>query len=186
MRRPWIRTALIVLGFLTCSNEIPTASGQISFTAPAASTRVRACDDLATDLYSDPWDMSNSDDINNYISGDVAALVNPTFSGGVFSATTESAHAATFYLFSPQIIGTTRSGGRFGQDLDITASRALKYRQLALRMYTDTAEPSGGVRFIFNRATDYVPNRTVTQRFPTKAGWHVYRFDLPNIAISAG
>ena len=166
--------------------ELRTAAAQISFSSPASSTRIRACDDLATDLYSDPWDMSNSADINNYISGDVSALVNPTFSGGLFSATTEAAQAATFYLFSPQIIGTTRSGGRYGQDLNITAARAMKYRQLALRMYTDTAEPTGGVRFIFNRGTDYVPNRTVTQRFPTKAGWHVYRFDMPAIGISTG
>jgi hypothetical protein len=129
--------------------------------------------------------MSNAEDINNYIVGDVAGLANPTFSGGVFSATTDAFQAAAFYLFSPQIISTISSGGRFGQDLNIVPARAVKYRQLALRMYTDTAEPAGGVRFIFNRGTDYVPNRTVTKRFPTKAGWHVYRFDLPSIEISA-
>ncbi len=166
--------------------SITSAAAQVTITSPSTATRIRACDDLATDMYGDPWDMSNSADINNFISGDISALGNPRFVGGRFSAVIEANNAATFYLFSPKIIGTTLSGGRYGQDLDLTASRAQKYRQLAIRMYTDTAEPNSGLRFIFNRGTDYVPNRTVTQRFASKAGWHVYRFDMPTIPISVG
>lgn len=186
MRTPLIT---VILKMLTLSGALllaPSAHGQITITNPSSVTRTQACDDLATDLYGDPWDMSNSTDINNHITGDVVALGDATFSGGTFSAVTEAAHAATFYLFSPQIIGTTRSGGKFGQDLNIDAARAQKYRQLAIRMYSDTAEASGGLRFIFNRGTDYVPNRTVTQRFPIQQGWHVYRFDMPSLMISAG
>ncbi len=166
--------------------SIGSAAGQVTITSPSTATRIRACEDLATDMYGDPWDMSNSADINNFIPGDISALGNPRFSGGRFSAITEASNAATFYLFSPQIIGTTLSSGRYGQDLDLNSVRAQKYRQLAIRMYTDTAEPNSGMRFIFNRGTDYVPNRTVTQRFPIKAGWHVYRFDLPTLPISVG
>ncbi len=174
---------LCALGLLF---SISSAAGQITITSPAAATRIRACEDLATEMYGDPWDMSNSADINNFIPGDISALGNPRFMAGKFSALVEENNAAAFYLFSPQIIGSTLSSGRYGQDLDLSSVRAQKYRQLAIRMYTDTPEPNSGLRFIFNRGTDYVPNRTVTQRFPTKAGWHVYRFDMPTIPISLG
>jgi hypothetical protein len=66
-----------VLGLLALTSFTfsPVLYAQVSISVPATTTRVAACDDLATNLYADPWDMNNSDDINNYISGDVRAVV---------------------------------------------------------------------------------------------------------------
>ena len=124
--------------------------------------------------------MSNQADINNYITGDINGLNNISFTSGAFNFTT--GEGSSFYLFSPQILDTTRTGGRYGQDLQIDASKASKYRYLSIRMFTDTPD-TGGFRIIVNRGTDYVPNRTVSEFIPILPGWRTYRVDLGSLPI---
>ncbi|NMC63883.1 MAG: hypothetical protein GYA55_12035 [SAR324 cluster bacterium] len=142
---------------------------------------VRSCDDYATNVLGDPWDMSNSADINYFNPSDLTAIENPKWSGGTFSFTTPSPNASTFYLISPALSNQT-VGGRFGQDYPIDTS---KYTQLSIRMHTDIADNNGGIKIILDRGVGYVVARTVSQLIPTLPGWHTYTVDMNTLAISA-
>ena len=157
------------------------AQAQISYISPDADELVALCDDFATNELHDPWDMSNSEDINNHVPGDVSGFSGVSWAGGVFSFTTTVQNGVVFYLFSPRLGGTYRSGARFGQDLPLDTS---KYRVLHVRMYTDSVD-SGGMKLIWNRGDDYVAARSVSQFIPIETGWHTYTVDLNSLPLSA-
>lgn len=150
------------------------SSGHAQLTIGDISSPVKSCDDLATQQMGDPFDMSNSADINNFFAGtDVIDLASPVFSGGVFSATTTSGNS-TFYLWSPAPCYTEPVGCRWGQNLNIDTT---KYRKFSIRMFTDKADP-WGLQMIWDRGCNYANTRTVIQALPTKPGWHTYTWDL--------
>jgi hypothetical protein len=142
---------------------------------------VAACDDFATQVLNDPWDMSNASDINNFIPSDLTSIQPNSFANGIFDFNITANNAGMFYLLSPSLCGAHPVGGRFGQNIDLSTT---KYKRLALRMY-NSVEDSGGLRLIWNRDCDYVPNRTVTALQTTKKGWHTYYIDLDSIGISS-
>lgn len=179
-----LRTYLKFLLLLVFALNAFNADAQVVFTSPSQSSRVKACDDYATDFLHDPWDMSSNSDVNNYVIGDIGGITDMSFSQGAFSFLTTTPFGSAFHLFSPQIIETTRVGGRWGQDLDFNGAKASKYRQFAMRMFTDTQDVGGGFRLVLNRSVDYVPNRTASTFLPIKTGWHTYRLDMTSFPIS--
>ena len=139
-----------------------------------AQVRIRACDDLALDVFGNPFDMSDSADINNFLPGsDVYGLANPSWSGGMFSATVTQADA-TLHLWSPVVCGAFPVGGRYGANYQINTN---KYDQFSIRLCSDQAD-AGGMRLVWERDCGYVPQRTITQPLPLQAGCWVYSFNL--------
>ena len=177
----------IVLSLCLAASCLAPSYAQIYINSQTTAEKYKACDDFATNVLHDPWDMNQLTDINHYVTSDLTSIGNVSLSSGLFNFRTLASNAAAFYLFSPQVAEiTVRVGGRFGQDLNFDATKSAKYRQLSFRMNTDT-EDSGGFKLVFNRATEYVPNRTVSGFYPIKTGWHTYTVDLPtqlNISTS--
>lgn len=143
-------------------------------------TKIKSCDDFASQQLNDPWDMLNAEDVNNFTPSDITSITPQSFLNGVFSFAVTANNAGAFYLFSPQLCGSDPIGGRWGQNLNVSTS---KYSTFSVRMCTPTIDPAG-FRLIWNRSCDYVPSRTVTSAQPIKTGCNVYRVDLNSIGIS--
>jgi Bacterial Ig domain len=160
--------------------EFP-AYADFSFTTPATNTKVKACDDFATQEFNNAWDMSDTADVNNFFPDrDVKNFTNPRFSSGQFIGTTAST-SANFYLFSPAVCGSYPIGGRYGPNYTIDTS---KYKKLSVRMYTDASD-SFGIRTIWDRDCNYASSRSITNASPIKVGWNTYTIDLTTIGIDA-
>lgn len=167
---------LALLGLLLLAAQ--PAAAQISIAAPTPS-RVASCDDFATMQFGDPWDMSNTADVNNYFPGnDIIDFADYGFANGRFMGRTTGANN-TLYLFSPVACGGHPSGGRYGQDFHLDTN---KYTRLSLRMYVDKVDPHG-MRIMFNRGCNYVSNRSVSKLIPIRTGWHTYTIDLNTLEI---
>ena len=102
------------------------ALAQLSFSAPATDSTVKSCDDFPVQEFNDPWDLSNTADINNYVVGqDIANISNPTISGGIFSGTVTNT-GGVYKLWTTASCGSfpsndsmySNSPARWGSDLN--------------------------------------------------------------------
>lgn len=160
-----------------------SAFSQLTIQAPAASSTVASCDEYFTDRLANPVDMSDTADVNYFVTGhDVYALSNVSWSSGLFSFTTSSANQAIFYLFSPDICNfiSATGGARWGSKLPLMdSSVASKYKWLTLKMYIDPSTPeTNGWQALINRGCDSSINYTITNHQTAKPGWNTYKIDL--------
>ena len=141
----FIRSLLLVSYLFFIQANI--LSAQVSFTF--ADKNVKSCDDFATKILNDPWDMSSSSDINNYFFGiDIQNFSNPQFLNGSFTGTTSSV-ASFFYLFSPAIAGAYSVGGRWGQNIGFDST---KYTRFSIKYSADKSDEVG-LRMVWDRLT---------------------------------
>ena len=166
-----------------------------SFATPAYSQPVfsidetiKACDDFATIELDNPWDMSDSADVNNFTANDVVGLGSTGFSSGLFAFNNAQAGAGHFYLLSPQIDSLQPVGGRWGQNSPLQSS---KYRYLTIRMNLNVLDPAGfGIRALWHRGRTGAAGaeRTVTNlgTLPTNKGWNSYSIDLSSLTSFDG
>lgn len=167
---------------LVTALQIHPAFAQISFSSPNVLTKVGACDDFATSELHNPWDMTDSQDINNYFPGvDISGFSSPAISSGFFSGVSTD-FSPIFYLISPQVCGSYPVGGRWGQDLSLSTS---KYTKLSVRLNSSVADDRG-LRMIWDRSCSYANVRSVTTGVPIQAGWSTYTIDLPSTTIESG
>src|SRR5260370_970359 len=77
------------------------AFAQITVTAPAGSTTLKAADDFATRAFQDPWDMKQKTDVGPFLGSNDAGSSNWksfSFSGGLFTGTTATSDAQLWFL----------------------------------------------------------------------------------------
>jgi Bacterial Ig domain len=169
---------LLMAFCLTC---IPSFSdAQLTFTSPPLQgTKISACNDYASEVLNNPWDMNDAIDINNYMpSSDLVGFKNPSFSGGMFSGVADT-NDPFFHLLSPPLCSAQPASGRWGSEFPIDSSR---FNTLSLRMFTDTAS---FIQIVWNTGCDYYPDFAVSDPIPTKPGWNVYTIDLNTIGLSS-
>ena len=145
---------------------------------------IKPCDDYATLVLQNPWDMSDQGDVNNFTVSDMEDLSNLSFSSGLFNFTT-TATGAHFYFISPQVNSLQPVGGRWGENYPIDTS---KYKQLTVRMNTAVTDPSiYGLRILWHRGKLGAggAERTITSlgSIPTKKGFNNYTVDLSGISL---
>ncbi len=155
-------------------------SAQPSFNV---SSTIKPCDDYATLELDNPWDMSDSSDVNYFTRNDVESLSDLSFSGGIFNFRNTQTAAGHFYLLSPQIDSLQPVGGRWGQQFPINSS---KYRYLTVRMNQPTPDLEiHGLRVLWHRGRSGASGseRTVTNlgAIPVGKGWRSYSVDLAAI-----
>lgn len=168
---------LLLTLFVTAA---PVAA-DITFTAPNTDTSVKSCDDFATMELGNPWDMSDTGDINNFFPDlDIKNFTSPGISNGKFSGHTVGANAS-FYLFSPYACGGYPVGGRYGALLNLDTT---KYTSFSVKMTTDAVDQQG-FRMIWDRGCNYANVRTVTTPSPIKVGTHVYTVDMNSQGMDA-
>lgn len=172
-----------VLQFLVLSGlafSSTRALAQISVQNPSPA-KIKSCDDFATQQFADPWDMSNTADINNFFPKlDVIDFTGAGFANGLFQGLTTGENS-TLYLFSPVVIGSHAAGGRYGESLNLDPT---KFTHLSVRMRNDKVDPHG-MGVMFDRGRNYAAQRTLTadDSIPTKSGWHTYTVDLANSSV---
>lgn len=176
--------ALAVLVTCVFFLDLWPVHAQVTSVGPSATTRLKSCDDFATNVLHDPWDMSSNSDINNFTTTDIGYLGSMSFSGGAFNAITTAANQAFFYLLSPKL--STPVGGRYGHDqFNRLRLDTLKYSRFAMRMRSTLNDPAG-YRMLWNRSNSYVLGRTVLTAKSVSAGWKLYQADLNSgVTISA-
>ena len=164
---------------IVCSLGAHQAVADFTFSAPATNTKIKSCDDFATQEFNNGWDMSDSADINAFFPElDVKGFTNPRYSGGSFVGLTNTT-SASFFLMSPKACGAYPIGGRYGENFTLDTT---KYTTLSLRMNTDLPD-SFGFRMIWNRDCNYAENRSVTVPSPIRVGWNTYSVDLNTIGL---
>jgi hypothetical protein len=155
---------------------------QITVTSPSTSVELKPCDDFATQVIGNAWDMNSSTDVNNFFKGnDIQGLGSISFTNGLFSGVSNSA-SPLFYLFSPQACGSYPLGGKWGQNYSLNTA---DYSTLSFKMFIDKADPQG-LRLIWDRSCNYASTRTVTLPYPTEVGWHTYSVALNSLNIDQG
>jgi hypothetical protein len=167
-----LRCLLVLLSILIF--PIANTHAQVNFTF--TDKNLKSCDDFATQVLNDPWDMSNSGDINKYFKDvDIQNFTTPQFTGGQFQGTTASA-ASYFYLFSPAPAGAYAVGGRWGQTIGFNSS---KFTQFSIK-YSATKPDEEGLRMIWDRALNYASNRNIVRTRLNKfqTGPRTYSIDL--------
>ena len=169
--------------FIACSLWLlfaGTCCAQVSFTF--TDKNAKSCEDFATNVLNDPWDMSSSSDINNYFKDvDIQHFTNPRFTGGQFLGTTSDV-ASYFYLFSPEPGGAFSIGGRWGPRIGFDST---KYTRFSMKFSTDTSDPYG-VRMIWDRGQNYANNRNIvfTGQNIYHTGNNVISVDLTSNSLS--
>ena len=147
-----------------------------------ASSNLIPCDEFSTLVLHDPWDMSNTADVTNFTSNDLNFLSNPSFTSGLFSFTTTLAGGGTFRLLAPPLPSTQSIGGRWGNNTPIDTA---KYTSMTVRMGLASLDAGHGLRFVWNRGSDYGKFLTYTTPTTTKAGWGNYSVNLNSIGIDS-
>ncbi len=166
-----LKVGLVFLGMVNM------AVADLSISTPASSgATIASCSDYATEVFQDPWDFNNTDDVLRFIpSVEMYQLKDVSMSGGVFSATATS-NDPRFYLLAPRLCDAEAVGGRWGHNYPIDTGR---YYYLTIRMYTDT--PSY-LQVVYNYGCDYDKSWVITDRVATKPGWNVYTINMNTVA----
>lgn len=145
-----------------------------------ATSSITPCDEFATLVLGDPWDMSNSADVVNFTSNDLNYLSNPSFGSGLFTFGTTLTGGGTFRLLAPHLPSTQAVGGRWGINTPINTS---KYTTMTVKMGLQTLDAGQGLRFLWNRGDDYGKYLTFTNKTPTRAGWGSYSVNFNTVGI---
>jgi len=158
---------------------LSTSQVQADFSLNASST-ITPCDEFATLVLQDPWDMSNTADVVNFTANDLTFLSNPSFGSGLFTFGTTLTGGGTFRLLAPPLPSTQALGGRWGSNTPINTA---KYTTMTVRMGLENLDAGQGLRFVWNRGADYGKYLTFTNKTPTRAGWGSYTVNLNSIGI---
>jgi hypothetical protein len=185
--RPFFHV-LVAFGLCSLADllSIPKAYAQVSFTGLATNSTVNACDEFATQTFQDPWDMSNTADVNNYFVGELGFIGSQTISAGLFNFNTTLTGNGQIHLLTPAINNVQPVGGRFGQNFPIDVS---KYDQIAIRMNLQTWDEGQGLKVQWDHGTlaadPTVRQATLTQNISTVPGWKTYVVDLTTVGLSS-
>lgn len=147
-----------------------------------ATSSITPCDEFATLVLHDPWDMSNTADVVNFASNDLNFLSSPAFGSGLFTFGTTLTGGGTFRLLAPPLPSTQAVGGRWGNNTPIDTS---KYTTMTVRMGLASLDAGQGLRFVWNRGSDYGKYLTFTNNTTTKAGWGSYTVNFNTVGIDA-
>jgi len=163
------RYAALSVAIIIIALFIPCVTlAAIQMHAPNSSTgAVADVSDYATKTFSDPWDMSNREDLTG---GHVFHFKNVRFSGGKFNAVTNSTDAYFFIVWPgyPGAYNSFREGGKY-------PINANYFRRLSFRMYYGGPTKTGVIYWFFDRALRKYKLKT----FIMSHGWHTYQIDLP-------
>ncbi len=183
------RVSAIVLIALTAACS---AWGQIRVTAPASNVAVAAADDYATQIFQDPWDMSQRTDLGWYTFGidqPPVNLLNPTVANGIFSATSSTGNPNFWLLDSgnPEAAPVGKIGSLFPID-------STKYRRFLIRMNLSGGGVSPNPPCCAQSAQILWSNNTIYQTgglsasgaFFTYPGWWIYSVDIPSLPLAVG
>ena len=148
-------------------------------------TSIVPCDDYATKVLHNPWEMSDTADVNYFISNDIVGLTGTSFGSGLFNFTISQVAGSHFYLLTPQINNLEPVGGRWGQNYPIDTS---KYKSLTVRMGLDFDDTSlYGLRAFWHRGklSESGAERTLVKlgTIITKPGTRSYTIDLSSLAV---
>jgi hypothetical protein len=147
-----------------------------------ATSSLAPCDEFATLVLQDPWDMSNSADVVNFTSNDLNYLSSPSFGSGMFTFGTTLTGGGTFRLLAPPLPSTQPIGGRWGVNTSIDTS---KYTTMTVRMGLQSLDAGQGLRFVWNRGSDYGKYLTFTNKTPTKVGWGNYTVNFNTVGVDS-
>jgi len=173
-----------------CVLARPAVAQPFVVTAPTGSTNIKAAEDFATRAFQNPWDMNQRTDLGWWLFGSDSPpsnFANPTFSGGIFTATMSGGTGRLFLLDSDLVpeapatatVPTGKTGGLYPID-------ATKYTHLVYRMSSSV----GGVsQYIWSSKSIYqdqtlgvelAQNQTAVQ-----AGWKIYDVDMTSLSPQA-
>lgn len=173
-----LRTALAAVLALTASSLIvsgPVAAGVPGLGGAPGPTQAvladsagAAGDDFASEVFGDPWDYSNSEDIL-LDAGPTGSLAGPAISGGLMGGTfTGDGYVSPLWGGYTGSVLLGRDGGRTGNTL-----ASGKYRQVAFQAYSSRDVPAG--LFWFNCGGGGAGSECGGgMSFWLKAGWNVY------------
>ncbi len=127
----------------------------------SATSKVGAAADYATEVWNDPWDMSNVEDLWPVYTN----ITGTTFSNGQFSGTASTADPAIYLLWGgyPGSLAAPRDG--MNKPIDPNT-----YEEMSLRMYSSNA----GKAQIYWTSDPDLSKGTEFRQFNVKAGWHIY------------
>lgn len=159
-------------------------------TPAAGTTNVKAADDFATRAFQDPWDMNQRTDLGWWLYGTDAPasnFANPTFSGGIFSATMSGGGARLFLLDSDLVpespatatVPTGKTGGQYPID-------ATKYTHLVYRMSSSVAGVSQYIWSNKSISQDQTLGLEIAQnQTAVQTGWKIYDVNMTSLSPNA-
>ena len=174
--------SMLFLGTTTVGSAATPAAP----TVPSAA--VPESPDFAGEVLRDSWDMSEFSDISRDLNGlsTVYALRNPTVSGGVFSATTNTASAFLTLLYAgqaPDTLNVLRDG-------PLNPIDPARYKCLYVAMKVDTTNNASGRIFFFNDSRQQLGDHWGGGFFqlhpgadPKVANWKLYRLRLDQLSL---
>ncbi len=182
MQKHLFHSILVLMAF------VMNAALGIAQPAFNVNSTIQSCDEYATNVLNNPWDMSDSADINHFTSHDVVDISNTSFSSGLFNFSNAQVAGGHFYFVSPLIDNLQPVGGRWGQNVPIDTS---KFKHLTIRMNLDVNDPTQfGLRVLWHRGKSGAPGseRTITNlgTIPTLSGWRSYTLDLSSLSTFDG
>ena len=144
------------------------------------SVAVASAEDFATRSFQDPWDMNERTDFGWFLYGaDPPApdLINPSFSGGLFHATTGT-NPNLFLLETgnPFAARLGKTGTNYPIDADL-------YKLVAIRMFIDGSPQAA---FGWNRNDLWDGTQSSSNIFNLTSGWRTYLVDLSTLGIRSG
>jgi hypothetical protein len=165
----WLTAALAV-----------SSPAAIVVTSPAAQKNVKSCNEYATDVLHDPWDMSRRTDLGwriyNTVEEPKSYLSNISFSGGIFSAKTGT--NPNIFILDSHYPGSI-------PDRYVGASNPInadKYTMLVIRgSFDPTSEILQG-QLLWSKNTIY-SGSSVSYPFKIYQGWTFYYVDIPSLAL---
>ena len=187
---PSIRLRTVLFAVLALAFACSAAAQTV--TAPATNITFKAADDFATETFQDPWDMSQMTDLGWYTYGvdqPASNITNIAFSGGIFSATTDSTVPGSgypnFWLLDPNAATATQLG-KVGTVYPIDST---KFRRFVIRV--NLSGPGlGNPQLNANQWSHLIWNiygtQTTSAVFPVYAGQWIYSVDLPTLGVAGG
>lgn len=146
----------------------------------SGNSTIKPCDDFATLVLGDPWDMSNRDDILNFIDLDLSYVANPSFNDGMFSFVTTETAGGTVRFLAPNLPAALPLGGRWGSVYKINTS---KYTHFSVRMSMDRLDDNYGLALLWNRGNNYGLYNTYTNFTSTVPRASTYTVNLNTIGV---
>jgi len=172
VKKKYFLRLIVVIIALGISLEATISAATAPYiTAPQTAVEAVESHDYATEVFGDPWDMSNSEDLSNTTGGFSSWAIND----GMFSGTTNSVDASMWLLWGGY--ATAYAPIRYGISNPINANY---YKRLTFRMYVDKVPNQLTRGQIYWFWTPGLKGNKGYWGFELFPGWHIYQIDLPS------
>ena len=167
--------ALLALAVLSAGLLIdqPSVGAEVT-SVTVAPTQVAEADDFATTAFADPWDFSQSTDIELFDGLGHNKMSNVNITNGRFIGTTQPYGSVMLMRsWDPGAIP-------WGRDGALHPIKASQYSHIAFRMKTTLASPAGGGQVNWYDCGQTKSECRGAARFTAQPGWHTYIVPLVN------